>query len=90
MSQLIYWKVANEDAGDEFAYSFRFRTKKEAFAFWDALETYEYDGFFQPVKEMRRCSDGEWWLPPTKVTIQYTGGTFGLLEAIAQENHNDY
>ena len=73
MSQLVYWKVPNKDAGDEFAYSFRFKTKKEAFAFWDALQTDEYG-----------------WLPPTKVTIQYTGGTFGLLEAIAQENHNDY
>ena len=93
MSQLTYWKVSIAD-DSSFAYSYRFKTKTEAFKFWETL--YTVDPTWWPCgDEYRRSSPvGERYTcrytAPEKITIEYDGGVFGLLEEIATENFSSY
>ena len=86
MSKLTYWKLPVEN-DDSFAYSERFATKREAMDVWNAMEESHHCEFYG---EVRTCEKGCNYLAPEKVTIYYTGGTFGLLKAIANERHNDF
>ena len=89
MSKLTYWKLPSATGGDEFAYSERFERRKDAYAFWDDLERSKYANPYQAC-EVRNAPNGESYRKPVKVTIAYQGGTFGLLKAIAGEDHNDF
>ena len=93
MSQLTYWKVSTID-DSSFAYSCRFKTKAEAFKFWETLYTVDSTWWpcgneyrrSNPVGESYACK----YTAPKKITIEYEGGVFGLLEEIATENCESY
>ena len=93
MSKLTYWKVSTIN-DSSFAYSYRFRTKAEAFKFWDTLYTVDSSWWIcgdeyrrsAPVGERYACK----YSAPEKITIEYEGGVFGLLEVIATENFSSY
>ena len=93
MSKLTYWKVATIN-DSSFAYSYRFKTKAEAFKFWDTLYIVD-SSFWMCGDEYRRShpvgeSYASKYAAPEKITIEYEGGVFGLLQEIATEDFSGY
>ena len=93
MSQLTYWKVSLTN-DSSFAYSERFKTKAEAFKFWDGLYTVPSNYWCNGDEYRRSLPIGESYASkyaaPEKITIEYEGGVFGLLEEIATEDFSSY
>ena len=89
MSKLTYWKVATIN-DSSFAYSYRFKTKAEAFRFWDTLYTVDPSHWVLGDEYRRSNPVGESYAAkyaaPEKITVEYEGGVFGFLEEIATEN----
>ena len=84
MSTLVYWKLNRLD--DHNAYSLRFRTKQEAVrAYASILQsgTVTIDGH---THDVTHCKYGE----PVKVVVSYTGGVFGAVCRMMEEDCPDW